>query len=152
MCCSISCNAKNYRFCSLHGEHVRLPRTYRGKDIQWWLDALGILDERYDEIDDIVRGRNIPSPQLVGTPERSTLDLNSLTALGVRLRGRLVGFNDEKAQFSGSLRNVCKLADLKMQVEDAWIGVDEVVLKLDIGKCRRAWHRHEVADKYLRID
>jgi putative flavoprotein involved in K+ transport len=96
------------------GEHVRLPRTYRGKDIQWWLDALGILDERYDEIDDIVRGRNIPSPQLVGTPERSTLDLNSLTALGVRLRGRLVGFNDEKAQFSGSLRHVCKLADLKM--------------------------------------
>lgn len=96
------------------GEHVRLPRTYRGKDIQWWLDALGILDERYDEIDDIVRGRNIPSPQLVGTPERSTLDLNSLTALGVRIRGRLVGFNDEKAQFSGSLRNVCKLADLKM--------------------------------------
>jgi putative flavoprotein involved in K+ transport len=107
------------------GEHVRLPRTYRGKDIQWWLDALGILDERYDEIDDIVRGRNIPSPQLVGTPERSTLDLNSLTALGVRLRGRLVGFNDEKAQFSGSLRNVCALADLKMtrllNTIDEWI-------------------------------
>lgn len=107
------------------GEHVRLPRTYRGKDIQWWLDALGILDERYDEIDDIVRGRNIPSPQLVGTPERSTLDLNSLTALGVRLRGRLVGFNDEMAQFSGSLRNVCALADLKMtrllNTIDEWI-------------------------------
>jgi len=96
------------------GEHVRLPRLYRGKDIQWWMDALGILDERYDEIDDIVRGRNIPSPQLVGSPEHETLDLNRLSALGVRLRGRLVGFNDGKAQFSGSLRNVCALADLKM--------------------------------------
>ena len=96
------------------GEHVRLPRLYRSRDIQWWMDALGILDERYDEIDDIVRGRNIPSPQLVGSPEHETLDLNRLSALGVRLRGRLVGFNDGKAQFSGSLRNVCALADLKM--------------------------------------
>jgi putative flavoprotein involved in K+ transport len=121
------------------GEHVRLPRTYRGKDIQWWLDALGILDERYDEIDDIVRGRNIPSPQLVGTPERSTLDLNSLTALGVRLRGRLVGFNDGKAQFSGSLRNVCKLADLKMtrllNSIDEWI-VDNG-LEAEVGPTQR---------------
>ena len=96
------------------GEHVRLPRLYRDRDIQWWMDALGILDERYDEIDDIVRGRNIPSPQLVGSPEHETLDLNRLSVLGVRLRGRLVGFNDGKAQFSGSLRNVCALADLKM--------------------------------------
>jgi len=107
------------------GEHVRLPRIYRGKDIQWWMDALGILDERYDEIDDVVRGRNIPSPQLVGSPERSTLDLNRLTALGVRLRGRLAGFNDGKAQFSGSLRNVCALADLKMlrllNTIDEWV-------------------------------
>jgi putative flavoprotein involved in K+ transport len=107
------------------GEHVRLPRLYRGKDIQWWMDALGILDERYDEIDDIVRGRNIPSPQLVGSPERDTLDLNKLTTLGVRLRGRLVGFNDGKVQFSGSLRNVCALADLKMlrllNTIDEWV-------------------------------
>jgi len=121
------------------GEHVRLPRTYRGKDIQWWLDALGILDERYDEIDDLVRGRNIPSPQLVGTPERSTLDLNSLTALGVRLRGRLVGFDDEKAQFSGSLRNVCNLADLKMtrllNSIDEWI-VDNG-LEAEVGPIQR---------------
>jgi putative flavoprotein involved in K+ transport len=23
------------------GRHLRLPRTYRGRDILWWLDALG---------------------------------------------------------------------------------------------------------------
>ena len=39
------------------GEHVRVPRVYRGKDIQWWMDAAGVLDERYDEVDDIVRAR-----------------------------------------------------------------------------------------------
>lgn len=96
------------------GEHVRLPRTYRSRDILWWMDAAGVLDERYDEMDDIVRARNVPSPQLVGTPERSTLDLNALTDIGVKLVGRISAVRDGKALFSGGLRNVCRLADLKM--------------------------------------
>jgi putative flavoprotein involved in K+ transport len=96
------------------GEHVRVPRVYRGKDIQWWMDAAGVLDERYDEIDDIVRARNVPSLQLAGYPDRRTIDLNSLSSIGVKLVGRLAGISDGKAQYSGSLRNVCALADLKM--------------------------------------
>ena len=96
------------------GEHVRMPRTYRGRDIQWWMEGAGLLDERYDDVDDLVRARNVPSPQLVGTPERITLDLNALSAIGVRLVGRFAGVSGGKAQFSGSLRNVCALADLKL--------------------------------------
>jgi len=96
------------------GEHVRLPRIYRGKDIMWWLDQTGILDERYDEVDDLVRARNLPSPQLVGTPERRTLDLNALADQGARLVGRLAGIAGGRAQLSGSLRNKCNLADLKL--------------------------------------
>ena len=96
------------------GEHVRVPRIYRGRDIQWWMDAVGVLDDRYDEVDDINRARNVPSPQLVGSPERSTLDLNALSGIGVKLIGRLAGIRDGTAQFSGSLRNNCALADLKM--------------------------------------
>ena len=96
------------------GEHVRMPRTYRGRDIQWWMDASGRLDEDYHEVDDVVRARNVPSPQLVGTPEHATLDLNALTSVGVRLRGRLGTIRDGKAQFSGGLQNQCALADLKM--------------------------------------
>ena len=96
------------------GEHVRMPRIYRGRDILWWMDAAGILDQRYDEIDDLVRARNVPSPQLVGTPERSNLDLNALTDIGVKLVGRLSTVRDGKALFSGGLRNICALADLKM--------------------------------------
>jgi putative flavoprotein involved in K+ transport len=106
------------------GEHIRMPRVYRGLDIQWWLDAVGILDERYDEVDDIVRARRVPSPQLIGTPQRATLDLNTLTESGVDIVGRLVGINDGKAQFSGSLRNHCAMADLKLgrllETIDAW--------------------------------
>jgi len=96
------------------GEHIRVPRVYRGKDIQWWMDAAGVLNERYDEVDDIVRARNVPSLQLAGSPERRTLDLNSLTRAGVKLIGRLAGVVNGKAQFSGSLRNHCAMADLKM--------------------------------------
>jgi putative flavoprotein involved in K+ transport len=97
------------------GEHIRTPRVYRGKDIQWWMDAAGILDQRYDEVDDIQRARRVPSLQLAGTPDRSTLDLNALTAIGVRLVGRLAGVSEDgKAQFAGSLPNMCALSDLKM--------------------------------------
>jgi putative flavoprotein involved in K+ transport len=96
------------------GEHVRLPRVYRGRDIQWWMLAAGLLDQRIEDVDDARRARHVPSPQLTGTPERATLDLNALRAEGVELVGRLAGVRDGKAQFSGSLRNVCALADLKM--------------------------------------
>jgi putative flavoprotein involved in K+ transport len=96
------------------GEHVRGPRMYRGHDIHWWMEACGVLDERYDEVDDIVRARRVPSMQLVGTPEKATYDLNSLTDLGVQLVGKFAGLRDGRAQFSGSLRNKCELADLKL--------------------------------------
>ncbi len=97
------------------GEHVRLPRTYRGRDVLWWMDASGVWDERYDEVDDLPRARRLPSPQLVGTAERSTLDLNALTTMGVELLGRWAAVRDGRALFSGGLRNVFALADLKLE-------------------------------------
>ena len=97
------------------GEHIRAPRVYRGRDLEWWMDAAGVLDERYDQIEDIKRARRVPSLQLAGTPDRSTLDLNALTGIGVKLVGRLAGVTEDgKAQFAGSLRNMCALSDLKM--------------------------------------
>jgi putative flavoprotein involved in K+ transport len=117
------------------GEHVRGPRVYRGRDIHWWMEVAGVLDERYDEVDDIVRARRVPSMQLAGSPERATFDLNALTDIGVKLVGRLAGIRDGRAQFSGSLRNKCDLADLKLarllDTVDEWAtanGMDDVTL------------------------
>lgn len=106
------------------GEHVRLPRVYRGRDVFWWMDAVGISDQRHTEMDDLVRARNLPSPQLIGTPQRRSIDLNSLTDGGVKIVGRLGRIAEGRAQFAGSLANVCSMADLKMnrllQVFDDW--------------------------------
>ena len=96
------------------GEHVRMPRMYRGRDVLWWMDASGVWDQRYDEVEDLTRARRLPSPQLVGTPERTTLDLNALSAMGVELVGRWAALREGQALFSGGLRSVFSLADLKM--------------------------------------
>jgi len=106
------------------GEHVRMPRLYRGRDVQWWLLASGVLDQRIEAMDDPLRARRLPSPQLVGSDERAMLDLNVVQHDGVELCGRLVGLRGTRALFSGSLHNVCALADLKMnrmlEAFDAW--------------------------------
>jgi putative flavoprotein involved in K+ transport len=107
------------------GEHVRVPRVYRGRDITWWMEVTGIMDTPYDEVDDLRRARRLPSLQLVGTPRRVTLDLNALRAAGVAIVGRLAGLGAGRAQFSGGLGNQCALADLKMNRLldgiDAWV-------------------------------
>ncbi len=116
------------------GEHVRVPRLYRGRDITWWMEKTGVLDTDYREVDDISRARGVSSLQLIGSPDRRTLDLNALGAAGIETVGRLAGIRDGRAQFSGSLGNVCALADLKMnrllhQI-DEWVaatGFDQAV-------------------------
>jgi len=95
------------------GAHTRVPRTYRGRDIHWWMEAIGHLDERYDEVEDIAKARRAPSLQLVGAVPRRTLDLAALSARGVRIVGRLVGASERRARFSGSLAALTADADLR---------------------------------------
>ncbi|WP_305985872.1 NAD(P)-binding domain-containing protein [Roseibium sp. MMSF_3544] len=104
------------------GSHVRLPRTYRGKDIEHWLDITGVLDQSTGEIDDVERARRIPAPQLVGG---GAIDLNSLQDIGVEIVGRFSDVRDGKALFSGGLAHVTTAADLKMNrtldLADDWV-------------------------------
>lgn len=105
------------------GGHVRLPRQYRGCDIEHWLHVTGVLDQQTAEIDQIDRARRIPSPQLMGGV--ASVDLNALQALGVSVVGRLSAIRDGKALFSGGLAHLATSADLKMHrlfdLVDAWI-------------------------------
>ncbi|TQV78625.1 NAD(P)-binding domain-containing protein [Denitrobaculum tricleocarpae] len=93
------------------GGHLRLPRHYRGRDIDHWLDVCGISDERAVEIEDLSRARRLPSAQLFSA---GPVDLNALQELGVEVVGRLSAIRNGKALFSGGLASLVTAADLKM--------------------------------------
>jgi putative flavoprotein involved in K+ transport len=96
------------------GRHTRLPRVYRGQDILWWLDRLGILSQDAASVHNIAISRRQPSLQLVGRPDHSTVDLAVLRARGVRLVGRLVGIDRSRIQFADDLISTTAAADIKM--------------------------------------
>lgn len=96
------------------GEHVKMPRQYRGRDIFWWMEQTRIAGEYIAENDDLRRLRKLPSPQLIGDQEHPIFDLNYLQEQGVQVVGRLMNANERHFQFSGALANICKLADLKL--------------------------------------
>jgi putative flavoprotein involved in K+ transport len=85
------------------GSHTRVPRTYRGMDIYWWLDRLGLLDKTIDEMSDPVLARREPSLQLIGRQDRRSLDLASLQADGVHLVGRLTGIDGHRVHLASDL-------------------------------------------------
>ena len=96
------------------GRHTRLPRRYRGKDILWWLDAMGILDETADRVFDIEVSRRQPSLQLVGRPDHATLDLRTLQRQGVRVVGRLDGIDGHRVTFADDLVATTAASDAKL--------------------------------------
>ncbi|WP_108661670.1 NAD(P)-binding domain-containing protein [Acuticoccus kandeliae] len=96
------------------GNHVRLPRRYRGQDIMWWLDRTGILDETVDASRDIAAARRQPSFQLVGSAEGRTLDLARLAEAGVQLAGRFVGIDGNRAMMSDDLADTIAEADARL--------------------------------------
>ena len=96
------------------GNHLRLPRRYRGADILWWMHRIGALDVPYTKVEDLDRLRRNPSLPLSGDASLADLDLNSLQDLGIEIVGRLASMNDGTAWFSGSLANACASADLKL--------------------------------------
>jgi putative flavoprotein involved in K+ transport len=92
--------------CAVHlavGRHTRLPRRYRGRDILWWLDRTGSFERTVDQTLDPVTARDEPSLQLTGSPEPRGVDLGILRDAGVRLAGRLLGFDGTVAAFAGDL-------------------------------------------------
>ena len=112
------------------GEHIRLPRSYRGCDIYWWLDRIGQLDERWDEVEDLQRARRHASVQVVGSTDGREVHLRSLQALGVQLVGRLMAIHGSRALCSGGLGSLVSNADLKearlLRRIDEWIDRHDV--------------------------
>jgi len=96
------------------GQHLRVPRRYRGRDIMWWLDRAGILDETEASVFDADMSRHGPSFQLVGRPDHATLNLETLRRAGVLIVGRLKGIDGPWLQFDDDLVKTTAAADVKM--------------------------------------
>jgi putative flavoprotein involved in K+ transport len=66
------------------GRHSRLPRRYRGRDLIWWLGALGIDQTPVEK-----RGPSRLLPVISGAHGGQTIDFRRFAAKGVTLLGRV---------------------------------------------------------------
>ncbi len=97
------------------GSHVRLPRTYRGMDILWWLDRMGNFDHTIDDMADAERTRRRPSLQLAGRTDRRTLDLPTLQDHGVQLAGRVTAIDGARVALAADLGVTTAGADARLR-------------------------------------
>jgi putative flavoprotein involved in K+ transport len=80
----------------------------------WWLDTVGILDEMVDPVAGFEATRSQVSLQLVGRPDRSTLDLSVLRNRGIRLVGRAVAGEGATVRFANDLAASTTAADFRL--------------------------------------
>jgi putative flavoprotein involved in K+ transport len=95
------------------GSHTRVPRRYRGLDIMWWFDAMGLLD-RPVAADRTAQPRE-PSLQLAGRADARAVDLPALRARGVTLAGRLLGVDGPRLRFAADLPATTAAADARLR-------------------------------------
>ena len=96
------------------GEHVRLPRTYRGRDVLWWMEASGVWNRRSTR-STIWRARGGSHPRSSSELPAGRRSISMRSAHRSRAGRALAAVRDGRALFSGGLRNLFSLADLKME-------------------------------------
>lgn len=131
------------------GRHTRVPRTYRGLDIFWWLEGTGRLARTIDNVGDPAAALREPSLQLTGRRPRydedaagdtgTSVDLPSLQARGVSLAGRFEAMRAGHVLFRADLADTTAAADRTMhRVLDAIDDhIDAVGLTAEVLPARR---------------
>jgi putative flavoprotein involved in K+ transport len=106
------------------GRTARVPRRYRGRDIHWWSEALGILDLTVDQLRS-PRDKFEPHPTISGRAGGRTLNLHQFARDGVVLLGRLQDVQGGAVIFALDLRDRLAEADRSeaemVQAIDAFI-------------------------------
>jgi putative flavoprotein involved in K+ transport len=80
------------------GRHRRMPRRYRGRDLIWWLSALGLDQTPVEK-----RGPDRSLPLITGAYGGHTIDFRQLAAQGMRLLGHLRAAHDDWLDFAPDL-------------------------------------------------
>ncbi|MGH8824189.1 MAG: NAD(P)-binding domain-containing protein, partial [Jiangellaceae bacterium] len=105
------------------GHHRPLPRRYRGHDVYWWMDRIGMLDRTVDSLPEPGASRRAPSVVLAG--EERDLNLHRLVAHGVVPTGRLSAADGGRVHFDDDLP--IRLAEADRNVRRLQDAVDEYV-------------------------
>ena len=75
-----------------------MPRRYRGRDLIWWLDEMGLLQRPTEE-----RGPERSLPLISGAFGGNTIDFRQFAAEGVTLLGRMERANNGVIEFAPDL-------------------------------------------------
>ncbi len=89
------------------GQTVRLPRRYRGHDLIWWFEQLGIFDRTPEE-----RGPVRVYPAISGAYGGHTIDYRRFAADGITLLGRVGAARDRVLDIGPGLGKSLAEADL----------------------------------------
>jgi putative flavoprotein involved in K+ transport len=92
------------------GRAFRMPRRYRGKDIFWWGNELGIFDQTVDKLKS-PEERFAPNPQITGKDGGHALNLHQFALDGVTLLGRLQDASGTQLTIAGDLMDNLAAAD-----------------------------------------
>jgi putative flavoprotein involved in K+ transport len=93
-------NGRKVYLCT--GKVRRVPRTYRGKDIFWWAEQMGMFDQTVDTLDSPAE-RFTPNPQLTGNDGGRALNLHQFALDGVTLLGRFQDTDGSRVAIAGDL-------------------------------------------------
>lgn len=96
------------------GRHARAVRQYRGRDLWWWLEQIGSLDQTADEVGDIEAARRAPSLGLTGAGGGRDIDLGTLEREGIRIAGRVLGAEGSAVEFGTNVRQDAAEADERL--------------------------------------
>ena len=92
------------------GSAPRMPRRYRGKDVMWWADKLGLFDRTPDKLPSL-KARFAGNPHVSGKRGGHTLNLRKFARDGVVLLGRLQGVRDGNVLLAPGLNDTLDKID-----------------------------------------
>jgi putative flavoprotein involved in K+ transport len=102
------------------GRHSRLPRRYRGSDLTWWFDALGLFRMTPEQ-----RGPLRSYPVITGAYGGHTIDFRRFAEQGVTLLGRLAavraGTIDLAPDLAENLANGDAIYSMFLDMADAHV-------------------------------
>jgi putative flavoprotein involved in K+ transport len=88
-----------------------MPRRYRGQDLIWWLDAMGLLQRPTEK-----RGPDRSLPLITGALGGDTIDFRRFAAEGVTLLGRMQAARNGVVEFAPDLARRLAYGDVSYTV------------------------------------